>query len=77
MIHFNFKFFESSLDGHFKLIEKHKSGTTFGVGENGKLWILENRNTALESYKGGIIYINLVFKSIILNQIICINWNRA
>lgn len=36
------------------MIEKHLSGVTFGLGENGKLWILHknNNNSIMDSYKG-------------------------
>ena len=41
------------LDGHFKIVEKHLSGLTFGIGENGKLWILTpTNNVNLDSYNG-------------------------
>jgi hypothetical protein len=35
-----------------KLIEKHASGVTFGVSENGKLWLLDNKNHFQHSYLG-------------------------
>ena len=41
------------LDGHFKIVEKHLSGLSFGIGENGKLWILTpTNNVNLDSYNG-------------------------
>ena len=34
-------------------IEKHSTGVTFGIGHDGKLYILQKaNNTILESYKG-------------------------
>lgn len=43
-------------DGHFKIVEKHSSGVTFGLGENGKFWILsENNNKLLDNYKGSYL----------------------
>ncbi|CAF0910386.1 unnamed protein product, partial [Brachionus calyciflorus] len=43
----------SQLDGHFKQIEKHTNGFTYGCGENGKFWFLKAPNkNVLESYKG-------------------------
>jgi tectonin beta-propeller repeat-containing protein 1 len=40
-------------DGHFKLVEKHSSGLTFGLGESGKLWGLRNeKNLIQDSYNG-------------------------
>ena len=42
------------IEGHMKLVEKHSSGLTFGLGQNGKLWFLSksNQNKILESYNG-------------------------
>ncbi len=41
------------LDGHFKLVEKHSSGLTYGLGENGKLWGIINENNRIQdSYNG-------------------------
>jgi exosome complex RNA-binding protein Rrp4 len=41
------------LDGHLKCVEKHWSGLTIGIGQNGKLWLLSrNQNTVLDSYRG-------------------------
>ena len=35
------------------MVEKHFSGITYGIGNNGKLWILPlNENRILECYKG-------------------------
>lgn len=45
--------FLNQIDGHFKQIEKHSTGTTFACGENGKFWILDvQQNKPLDSYKG-------------------------
>lgn len=45
----------SQIDGHFKQIEKHSSGFTFGCGENGKIWFLDvQQNKPLDSYKGKV-----------------------
>ncbi len=35
------------------MVEKHFSGITYGIGNNGKFWILPlNENRILECYKG-------------------------
>ncbi len=59
-------------DGHFKYVEKHSSGITFGIGENGKLWILpETKNAILDNYKGSYIQTDEVECSTYENQ----RWN--
>lgn len=41
------------LDGHLKCIEKHSSGTTYAIGNNGRLWHLSIKNNAtLDNYFG-------------------------
>jgi hypothetical protein len=46
-------YFMSQLDGHFRYVEKHASGITFGLSENGTLWVLENESNRLKaSYVG-------------------------
>lgn len=43
------------IDGHLKTIEKHASGVTYGIGENGLLWYLAvKNNVALDNYHGTI-----------------------
>lgn len=50
----------NQIDGHFKQIEKHSSGFTFGCGENGKIWLLEGqKNKPLDTYKGKVCNISL------------------
>jgi hypothetical protein len=43
-------------DGHFKSVEKHSSGITYGIGHNGRLWCLAVKNNlALDNYFGPYI----------------------
>lgn len=45
--------FMKQIDGHMAAVEKHVSGVTYGVGVNGRLWLLEaERPVELDSYKG-------------------------
>ena len=41
-------------DGHFRFVEKHYSGITYGLGNNGQLWILplNSKRMHLNFYKG-------------------------
>ena len=44
-----------------KYVEKHSTGVTFGIGNDGKLWVLRKANNAiLESYKGSVISLEVV-----------------
>lgn len=45
--------FLKQIDGHMAVVERHRSGMTYGVGVNGRLWLLEaERPIELDSYKG-------------------------
>lgn len=45
--------FIKQINGHIDIIEKHISGVTFGIGKDGKLWILDTElNVCLDSYRG-------------------------
>ena len=57
-----------------KQIEKHSSGVTYGLGENGKLWVLVNeKNSLKESYKGPYVHTDEIEVHTYENQ----RWNAV
>jgi hypothetical protein len=45
--------FIKQIQGSLKLVEKHSNGLTFGIGHNGKLWILtKTKYSTMDSYTG-------------------------
>ncbi len=66
--------FIRQIEGHMRFIEKHLSGITFGVGVNGKLWLLDSEpNEVLDSYRGPYVQIDEKEVCTYENQ----RWNAA
>ena len=47
-------------DGHYKYVEKHFTGITFGIGENGHLWVLSSNSKRMDlsGFKGNHLQVD-------------------
>ncbi len=64
--------FVQQIEGHMRMVEKHLSGVTFGLGADGRLWLLDAEpGVALDSYRGPYVQVDEEAVSTYENQ----RWN--